>query len=192
MTIWFSADPHYGHKSIIEFCDRPFKDVEEMNKRLIENWNLVVQPNDDVYMLGDVSFMKASETVNVLNALKGKIYLIKGNHDKNNLLNSAAAKQRFEWIKDMYELKVHDLEASREKQIIVMCHYPMLTWNKSHHGSWMLHGHCHGNLPVDPHAKRHDVGVDSNAYAPVSYEMIKEIMSTKQFKPIDHHTERSM
>ena len=51
--IFFTSDTHFNHKAIISYCSRPFESVEEMNDRLIDNWNQVVKPSDTVYHLGD-------------------------------------------------------------------------------------------------------------------------------------------
>ena len=42
--------------NIIEYCNRPFKDTNEMNEYIIQKWNSVVKENDIVYHLGDVGF----------------------------------------------------------------------------------------------------------------------------------------
>jgi hypothetical protein len=38
-------------------------------------------------------------------------------------------------------------------QPIVLCHYAMRVWNRSHHGAWHLYGHSRGNLPAAPIAQ---------------------------------------
>lgn len=48
MTVFYTSDTHFGHKNIIGFCDRPFDDIEEMNRALIERWNAKVSDADDV------------------------------------------------------------------------------------------------------------------------------------------------
>ena len=88
----------------------------------------------------------------------------------------------------VYELKVPDEEMDLE-QHIVMCHYPIESWNKRHHGSWHLHGHCHGSLPSPDWQARLDVGVDVHKFKPIPYEEVKALMTFKVFKPIDHHRE---
>ncbi len=176
---WWTADPHLGHANIIKHCDRPFKDVDEMDRRLIENWNSIVSDDDTVYLLGDVALGSANKILRYLGQLNGKIHLIAGNHDKAVLKGTCAA--RFESISTLLEIW------AGEKQKIVMCHYPMLTWNKSNRGAWQLHGHCHGTLTVTSDAKRLDVGVDCHEFKPISFDRIKRIMARKTFKPVDHH-----
>lgn len=182
MSDWWIADPHFGHANIIRHCDRPFKDVIEMDLRLIDNWNELVKEDDTVYLLGDVALGSANKIARYLYQLNGKIHLIVGNHDKAVL--KGACGMRFESISNLKEIWVHD---EGKKQKIVMCHYPMLTWNKSNHGAWHLHGHCHGTLTVTSDALRLDVGVDCHEYKPVSFAAIKRIMASKTFKPVDHH-----
>ena len=82
--IFFTSDLHFGHEHIIQFNHRPFRNVTEMNRQLISNYNAVVQPEDTVYLLGDLSFQISVEKANALIAqLNGKKHLILGNHDKS-------------------------------------------------------------------------------------------------------------
>lgn len=184
---WLTADLHLGHKRIIEFCKRPFSSVEEMDEMLVKNWNDRVKHDDSVYILGDVSFHRPQKTLSLLKRLNGMLHLVTGNHDWKGLMRSDECRGEFEWTKDVHRLVVQDKDAQRGSQEITLCHFPWLTWNKSHHGTWMLHGHSHGSLPDDSRALRIDVGVDCHNYAPVSYTEIKRLMAKKTFKPIDHH-----
>lgn len=186
--IYFTADTHFNHAKIIEHAHRSFRNVDEMNEQIIENWNRVVQPDDQVYHLGDVSWSSRTKTVPLIYRLKGRIFLIRGNHDQDVIKKDC--RERFEWIKDYWHLKVEDPEALNGKtQSIILFHYPILSWNHKNHGAWHLFGHCHGNLVADKNAKRHDVGLDNNGMCPVSYEKIKEIMATRTDVPVDHHKE---
>ena len=184
--IWFTSDTHFGHANILRFSKRPFKDVEQMDAMLIKNWNSVVGYQDDVYHLGDFSLTSAERSLRILEQLNGNKHLIKGNHEKS-VLEKSFTREKFAWIKDYYELKVEDLDARGNRQSIVLLHYAMKVWNKSHHGAWHLYGHSHGSLPDDINSLSFDVGVDSHDYFPISYEQVKRIMSKKEFKPIDHH-----
>ena len=184
--IWFTSDTHFGHKNIIRFAERPFQDVEEMDAMLIKNWNEVVDYQDDVYHLGDFSLTDPARTGQIIDQLNGNIHLIKGNHEKS-VLKKASIKDKFCWVKDYYELKVDDDDARGGQQLIVLLHYAMRVWNKSHHGSWQLYGHSHGSLDDDYHSLNFDRGVDSHSYYPISYNDVKRMMKKKDWQPIDHH-----
>ena len=103
--IYFTSDLHLGHSKIIKLSGRPFENIDEMNRALIQNWNAVVGRNDEVYILGDLSYKANADDVNAwLKKLSGIKYLIKGNHDK--YLNQPEFNQdAFKWVKDYFLLK---------------------------------------------------------------------------------------
>jgi calcineurin-like phosphoesterase family protein len=160
--IYFTSDTHFNHAKCIEYDNRPFRDVEDMNSSIIRNWNNVISPMDEVYHLGDVAFGRGDECLEILNSLNGTIYLLKGNHEKTALNSSSS---RFTWVKDYYELKYN-------KQVFVLCHYPFATWNRSHYGSMNLHGHCHGTY-LDLR-NQVDVGTMCHNYTPISINQLME------------------
>ena len=189
MRSWFTSDTHFGHSRILAYAHRPFANVDEMDEALIRNWNAVVGERDDVYHLGDMMFRLSRERAEaILGRLRGRIHLVRGNHDRG----IDKYKERFVWIKDLAELKIQDADAPDGVQRIVLCHYAMRTWKHSHHGSWHLYGHSHASLPEDPRSRSFDVGVDARGYFPVSYEVVKALMSEKQFVPIDHHGDEEL
>lgn len=173
MTVFFTSDTHYGHANIIKYCNRPFNSVEHMNNQMIANWNNRVSHDDIVYHVGDFAFMKNHRSI--LDRLNGSKHIVLGNHDKGISKDDGWAS-----ISNYKEITV-------EGQTIILCHYAMRVWNKSHRGSWMLYGHSHGSLPDDKNALSIDVGVDCHNYAPISFDEIKRLMSKKTFKPVDHH-----
>lgn len=177
--IYFTSDHHFGHKNIIKFSERPFKDVTEMDEFMIQKWNEKVNPEDEVYHLGDVGLNAPDKLKKILDRLNGKIYLISGNHEKS----AHACEYRFEWIKDYYELVIKDASFHKGQQLIVLSHYAMRVWNASHWGTYQLYGHSHGSLPDDPKALAFDVGVDCHGFSPLSYEEVKAIMKTKNWEP---------
>lgn len=172
---WFTSDSHYSHSNIIKYSNRPFASKFEMNSKLMENWNTKINQDDTVYHLGDFCFADEQEGQSILDRLNGKKHLIIGNHDKTGVkLNG------WESISPYKEINV-------DGQFIVLCHYAMRVWNKSHHGAWMLYGHSHGSLPDDPNALSFDVGVDCHNYMPLNMNDVRRIMKKKTWKPVDHH-----
>lgn len=157
--IFFTADTHFGHSNIIRYCDRPFSSVQEMDETLIQNWNDVVGPNDTVYHLGDYSF---GDPYPYKKRLKGHIELIAGNHDVRDVCEKVFS-------------KVHDIKIIKvDFKTIVMCHFAMRVWPKSHFNSWHLYGHSHGML--EPSGKSFDVGVDANNFTPVDFDTVEHTM----------------
>lgn len=180
MTTYFSSDSHFGHKNILRFSNRPFVDMLHMREELIRRWNEVVGPDDEVYHLGDFAFTDAKDATAIAKRLNGKKHLIWGNHDHKRYRKHAEFMAQWIWCKDLEQIEVDGIK-------VILCHYPLLTWNKSHRGSFHVHGHCHGSLPPDPGARRVDVGVDCWDYRPVSFAEVKKVMDAKVFVPIDHH-----
>lgn len=203
--IYFFSDPHFNHKNIIKYCMRPFMNkqereqmdavcsdsswkasewksqavkaikisddsVEKMNTTIIDNINAVVGPKDELWCLGDFSFNRDVQKF-VDRIICKNINLIWGNHDRRSIAPS------FRQTHDLHEITVRD---RGEKQRIVLCHYSMRVWNKSHRGSWHLYGHSHGTLPDDPHSLSFDIGVDCWDFKPLSYDKVKEVMSKKE------------
>ena len=143
MTVFFIADPHFNHKRIIEICNRPFKDVDDMNISLVNNWNSVVTREDTVFVLGDVynfletkDFKKIDEDAysfySLISSLKGHKYLIKGNHDRDK----GRLGQEWDSIQDYAEI-------TDGEYFVLMSHYPMMFYNRQHDGAVMLYGHVH-------------------------------------------------
>ena len=89
MAFWFTADTHFGHENIIKYCNRPFKDADEMNDVLINNWNEQVVEDDTIFHLGDLCFKKFHRGKDIVTEeLNGNIILIKGNHDKKQSIKT--------------------------------------------------------------------------------------------------------
>jgi calcineurin-like phosphoesterase family protein len=169
MTIWVTADPHLSHGRVIDYCNRPFSTVSEMDVALLDGLAQSVRKGDKIYILGDLLFGNRDAHLRLLKLLPGEKFLVFGNHDHRH--RSAFIKSGvFAWCKDLAEIKI-------DGQRIVMCHYPMDSWNASYRGSWHLHGHSHGNLPA--RGRRMDVGVDCNGYLPVSLDTIKYVMKSR-------------
>lgn len=161
--IWFTSDTHWGHKNILKFqLNRKFSTIEEMDYYLIQDWNSKVKPGDIVFHLGDVSWYSVDKTAKILESLNGNKILIKGNHDRHEL------KQYFTYAFDCMNLRVDEI-------FMVLFHYPILEWDRRHHGSFHLHGHVHGRSLGDDMGRMLDVGIDNNPNLTLfSFEEIKQ------------------
>lgn len=175
---YFTGDWHLDHANIIKYCNRPFKSVGEMNSTIIDNINDVVMPNDRIFNVGDVA-LRAN-----LGALRKRInckniFVVPGNHDRVNEL-----KNHFTVLPQCYVYE-------NEGYSIVLCHYAMRVWARSHHGVAHLYGHSHGTLPPIDGLMTFDVGVDCWNYKPLSLNQVKAEM--KRLCPLgktlsgDHH-----
>lgn len=163
--IYFTSDLHLGHNAVIRMQNRPFADVEEMNRILIQNYNAVVHKGDTAYILGDLSHhLNAAKANELIQKMNGKKILLKGNHDVN-------------YDPELFEEICDFKTVSFSGQNIALMHYPMLSWPKSRHGSIQLHGHIHADMSYNEKNReegilRYDVGVDANYYYPVSLQQI--------------------
>lgn len=169
--IWFTSDTHLGHEKAMEFANRPWQQIDEMNEAIIANINAKVGKNDELYILGDFSFkipaVDAAELRKKI--LCKKVHLVSGNHDKD--WNHKLVQGTF-----MVEPPIKVLKVDGRK--FILSHYPMMDWQSMRYGSIQLHGHIHsvGSLYNETNRKmgiyRYDVGVDANNYMPVSMDDI--------------------
>lgn len=175
--IFFTSDLHYNHQKIIDFCGRPFKDVDEMNETLIKNWNSVVDMHDIVFNLGDLYWGNHSDLTDLLSQLHGRHYLIMGNHDYKRVKQND--KVWFQQIITQKYIKV-------DNQKIYLNHFPLLCFNGSTNGRnsvWQLFGHVHTSKYKNDGSDferlkylmptQYDVGVDLNDFTPVSFHTVK-------------------
>jgi len=152
MKYFFTSDEHYGHNNIIKYCDRPFKNSEEMDNEIIKRHNEVVSADDVVYHLGDFTLSGKRFAENITRRLNGTHIFLKGSHDY--------------WDEKLPYI----IEMNIDGTYIVMCHYAMRRWPRSHYDSIQLFGHSHGKLTPDKN--QYDVGVDNNDFYPASLEGI--------------------
>ena len=177
VTIWFTSDLHLNHSKIIEYCNRPFSNVEEMNETIIGNWNKVVSPEDVVFCLGDIALGGSGAWNTLIPQLNGKIHLVLGNHDIRNWRES---------YKKLFESVTEQLTVEIDKKTFILTHFPLLcyhgTWG-SEQNCWNLFGHIHtlkeGNIGKDFERLKnlfptqYDVGVDLNDYTPMHIEQVR-------------------
>lgn len=143
---YYIADLHFFHAAMNDRMDhRGFGSMEEMNEYMIMKWNKKVKRNDEVFIIGDLSWGTAEETNALLKRLNGKLYLIQGNHDIF-LSKRKMDLTLFQWVKS-YE------EVSDNKRKVVLCHYPIICYNGQYRldkdgnpKTYMLYGHVHDTM----------------------------------------------
>ena len=140
MANYFIADTHWGHKNCLSFDNRPFKTIEEHDEALINNWNNVVGIDDDVYLLGDISWYNSTKTIEIIKQLNGRnLFWIKGNHD-NKILKNREFRNLFAEICDYKELDLGN------GKILVLSHYPIPCFKNHYYGSYHFFGHVHSSF----------------------------------------------
>ena len=202
--IFFTSDLHVSHGNIIKYCSERWNflneserdilengsveesknmrvgqdSIDRMNETIINNINAKVGKKDALWILGDVGWFKNRNQVtdfyNQLNC--NRIYLVVGNHDQVNLYlysNNLLA--------GVYDQAIINVG----KHVVHLNHYAMMRWDQSHHGSYHLFGHSHGQLnnfiaEKFPQYKMLDVGIDGHDFKPWSFDEINAYMKPKQ------------
>ncbi len=180
--IYFSSDWHLGHANIIRYDNRPFENVDEMNHVIIGNVTRQLEKGDSLYFLGDFSFTRSiNEAEGHMKAIAltgADLFFIKGNHDKRDTIK--LYEKYGTYLGEQKKIEV-------DGQEIVLNHYAMRVWDKSHRGAWHLYGHSHHSLPELNDSLSFDVGINGWEYKCVSYLSVQAKMSKKKYVPIDHH-----
>lgn len=163
MRFWWTSDNHFSHFNIIRYCNRPFSSVEEMDAKMIANWNGRVKPEDTVFELGDYNFRNSpggkkgegttNKAIDYDKQLNGKIIHIVGNHTRNN------------GCKTIIENMVIRYGGHR----VFMVHKPE-HFNKKYKFTFCGHVHNRWAIKEVEGCILLNVGVDVNNFAPVSFE----------------------
>ena len=165
-----TADLHFDHAAILKHTGRPFRDLDDMNRSLVEKWNDLVHKRDLVYILGDFAFKNHAHWLDQLN---GKKILILGNHDEM----SQKCLEKFREVHESHFCKINGVW-------VYLNHYACLTWQNCHYGTYHLFAHSHDRIETMNLSM--DVGVDTPLanYAPIPWENIVKQMDirTKKMK----------
>ena len=185
--IYFTSDMHFGHEAILRYCNRPFANVEEMNQKLIENWNKKVPEDGIVFNLGDFAWGGYPFWKSMREQLNGKIILIKGNHDEKNLTQTGA--------QELFELVTYQMKIQIEGRKIYLNHYPFLCYAGTYRDANGLEYQAFGHVHSGPGAKgldvdrlsmlfptQYDVGVDNNNYEPISWSELNDRIGQQLLK----------
>ncbi len=165
VSIYFIADTHFGHKNIIEYENRPFGNVEEMDKVLTKNWNNTVSEADTVFMLGDFSFYGKEKTMNICKSLNGKKILVMGNHDEHTP----------NWYRECGFEEVSRFPVIYEN-FWILSHEPMYVNTNMPYAN--IFGHIHSN-PIYKTVSNQSacVSVERIDYRPVEFSEIKKLIA---------------
>jgi calcineurin-like phosphoesterase family protein len=176
MTTWLTSDEHYGHKNIVEYCERPFLDVDHMREELIMCHNEVVAPGDEVWHLGDF-IMDERRVADILTRLNGTHRLVVGNHDACHPRRSRHIRAREKYLAAGFK----SVEVQGELEGFVLHHLPyagdhtdvdrFVEYRPKDEGRFLAHGHCHGHFGR-VHGRQIDVGVDVWDFYPVALETL--------------------
>lgn len=157
MNVFITSDTHFRHNNIIKYCNRPFKNVDEMNNSLIKNWNSVVSNEDVVFHLGDFGFGSKDQLSPIIKSLNGTIVMLHGNHKS---LSTA------QW--NSFGVKVCN-DPIKLSNDIYLSHRPM---NLLNNNMWNIHGHIHQEVLKGNYI---NVSVEQTNYSPILlYNLIIE------------------
>lgn len=195
-TIWFTSDLHFGHSKVIEFCKRPFKSVEEMDEKLIKNWNRVVKPTDTVIVLGDFfMYYKKEKLKQIVSRLNGTKVLVRGNHDmsssemktigfhhvcesmtmviSNELVNLSHFPYKYsKWKRRLYSF----LNKIFPKKFYKPRYFKSQLEDD---GRFLLHGHTHSkDITWNKNKRMIHIGTDATNYTPISLQKISNIIDS--------------
>lgn len=190
--IFFTSDWHIGHKKVLEYSNRPFRDLDHMHKVLVNNFNTIVPKFGVTYFLGDMGFCSNELLKSIIYQLNGTKILILGNHDRG--MNSM--------YQQGFDVVLHGASLVIANELVTLTHCPLRgiyredtegmkgsvageNWHKENKhtkfsinntGGFHLHGHTHApnngksKVKLD---KQWDIGVDGNNYRPVSISQIE-------------------
>jgi calcineurin-like phosphoesterase family protein len=187
MTTWFTADLHLGHANIIGYSHRPFVDVEHMHASLIEGWNAAVQPDDTVWVLGDVALGRLGDVLPLVESFNGRKLLLAGNHDRCWAGHGSRAEGWTERYLDAGFAEVH--QGQRRVAVgdhsLLACHFPYRGDSHDHDryveqrptdtGEWLLHGHVHEKWRQ--RGRMINVGVDAWHQRPVNESQLDALIN---------------
>lgn len=177
--VWFSSDTHFCHDRAFLYEPRGFKSVQEMNEAIVERWNSVVAPDDEVYLLGDVMLNDNEAGMEYLKKLNGKISIMRGNHDTNSRIKLyGSADNVIDWGLYAQVVNINGYN-------FYISHYPTMTSNLDNDAPLKRHvinlyGHTHqkDNFYQDIPFMYH-VGMDSHDCYPVEITQIIEDIKAK-------------
>ena len=191
---FFSSDPHLGHEGIAKW--RGFESAAAHDEHLIGRWNAVVEPDDEVTVLGDVALGVIAESLPKVARLNGRKRLICGNHDRVSPAfwyeSDAKRARSIEKFAPLYRDVFSEVSTEFGNDIVrghavLLSHFPyegdstekerFIEFRPSNRGQWLLHGHVHDRWKLRD--KQVNVGVDAWQMVPVSESQLSAIIEAE-------------
>jgi calcineurin-like phosphoesterase family protein len=191
--IWFTSDLHFGHAAVIDFCERPFQDLKDMEDKLVARINNHVKPEDTLIVVGDAFFTNSTERKRILDRINGTKVLVQGNHDKGKAQING------------FDLTVQTMDLLIAGKRVSVSHYPFkperfklnMPWWKAllcdvenlvrfYHkrlkdeGQYLIHGHTHTRKRFEQRLLH--VGCDAWNYCPVPITAIESYIAKRENK----------
>jgi len=200
-TTWVTSDIHFGHANCIDFCNRPFANVDEFKEKFIADWNSLVRPKDLCIFVGDIFFYHSKNQMKeTLARMNGKKVLVRGNHDDEHRTMMSVG----------FGISVDEMIMTIAGEQVHFSHYPFrmnpwlfkwvkfkaiisktLRWcgiptkpiffEKYHtkrpidRGQFLVHGHTHSNHKINGRAIH--IGVDAWKFKPVNIQQISNMIA---------------
>jgi calcineurin-like phosphoesterase family protein len=200
--VLFQGCLHYGHDPKWDnpiWKLRGYNSSAEHDEGLIQNWNSKANKNTIGFLLGDTIFGHNADErlLKLFNRLDFKeLYILPGNHQAGykqildslheNVLNVDGHEKLIHFVPNY-------LEAVVNGQAIVMCHYPILSFNGMAKGAFHIYAHVHGNLGRSELGRlyqntglTYEVSVE-NCPSPITFGELRAEMRKKVQSTPDHH-----
>ena len=185
-VLFFTGDHHFGHRNIIDYCGRPFTDVDRMREFFIRTWNEDVGPDDDVWYLGDFALSRVGEQLELLQRLNGHKVLVPGNHDAPFPAHRKHTAARRRYLDAGFDAILDEpMSLTIADHDVKISHFPYRgsgdhpnvrqdryeQYRPVNEGGWLLHGHVHERWRV--RGRQINCGVDAWSGHPVSLATIE-------------------
>lgn len=202
--IYLTSDLHIFHVNVISYCNRPYKNVDEMYESIIAQFNLQTTENDTIYMLGDIS-LNPKYIEPFLQRLNCKdVHLITGNHDKCFIRPESSKPQKalkmqqkyLDWgFKSIQASMYITLTKGDIEKVVQLCHFPFapksednsngdiryLNHRPKDQGQLLLHGHSHAYHRKN--GRMIDVGYDGDLRLFSEHDIIDLINDSREYIP---------
>ena len=204
--VWFTSDLHFNHKKVAELRQEALNLdsfatpdlITQHSLAIVENWNTTVNPDDVVWVLGDIGLGRPSKFLPVVDALNGRKFLITGNHDKVWAAHSDARRHFAEWS-EVFDYIAPFAKLKLDGRQVLLSHFPYEGDHTSEDrakefrlqdtGKWIIHGHVHSEWKR--WGRQINAGLDVWNYAPITSQTIMSLIAEteKKWMNIGHQVE---